>query len=127
MTTDDLNQISKLLDQKLDKKIEASEKKISKLLDEKMGVSEEKISRSVDEKIKTSIKASEERLVERLTSEIHASEKRIIRDIGDFLEQSLLPQIDEKANKTDVERVERRVDALATQVGTIAHQLKLKK
>lgn len=86
----------------------------------------------VDEKL-----ASSE---QRLKEEISASEKRIMNDMGDFIDHSLLPQIKEKADKSDIDRLERKMDRALDNnmkqnrrldsiesVPVIAHELKLKK
>lgn len=79
---------------------------------------------SAEERIKSELRieivASEERikneLEARIESKILASEKRIIREIGDFVDDHLLPQIDEKADKKDLVRLEKRVNRLESPV-----------
>jgi len=72
--------------------------------------------------------------------EIAASEKRIVKDIVDFVSDHLIPIIDEKADKTDMDRVERKLDlyidktiVLKSRVDdieslpTVAHELTVRK
>lgn len=71
--------------------------------------------------------------------EVTSSEERVLRDIGKFMEDRLFPMIEEKADKTDINRLERRFDdftgkvaALSTRTSnieatsTVAHELKHK-
>jgi len=75
-----------------------------------------------------------------LDEKLSASEKRISAEIGDFIESNLLPQLEEKADKSDIDRIERKLDrSLAKDLEqdhrlgkmeslpVIAHQLKSKK
>lgn len=75
-----------------------------------------------------------------LDEKLAASEKRLNEDIGDFIDRSLLPQLEEKADKSDIDRIERKLDkVLAKKVEqdqrlteieslpTVAHELKIKK
>lgn len=88
MTSDDIKQIETVMDKKLtamDKRLTAAEK--------------------------------------RLKEEILNSGKRIRDDIGNFMEETLLPmfnerfdavdeRLDEKADKTDIDRIERKLDRM---------------
>lgn len=64
----------------------------------------------------------------------------VIDDVVGFMEKNLFPKLERMAEKSDIERIDRRVDRLAVDVGghevrikdiefvpVIAHQLKLKK
>ena len=86
--------------------------------------------------VKEEVSASEQRLQE----EIATSDKRVMADIGSFMEDSLFPLIEEKADKTDIDRLERKMDrnidtALdhesrikdIEQVSIVAHELKIKR
>lgn len=86
--------------------------------------------------VKKEISASEKRLKE----EISTSASKVLGDIGQFMEDNLFPMIDEKADKTDIDRLERKLDRFidtiyehesrikdVEQVPVIAHELKLKK
>ncbi|QQG40661.1 MAG: hypothetical protein HYV37_03850 [Candidatus Levyibacteriota bacterium] len=50
--------------------------------------------------------------VERLSKEVKKVEKRIINEVGKFIDQAILPQLDDKADKKDVERLEGKLDSL---------------
>lgn len=87
----------------------------------------------------------------RLKEEILNSGKRIIDNIGNFMEETLLPMINErfnaveeeldtKADKTDIDRIERKLDRLVDtdldhehrikdieSIPVIAHELKRRK
>lgn len=120
MTNNDLKQIGELIDEKLDKRLSVTET--------------------------------------RLREEITASSKEVKEDIGDFIEHTLMPLLDErfdaiderfnsiderleeKAGKTDIDRIERKLDKLLDTdldheyriknieaVPVIAHQLKHRK
>ncbi|MDO8618971.1 MAG: hypothetical protein Q7R49_03425 [Candidatus Daviesbacteria bacterium] len=93
---------------------------------------DELLNKRLDEKLA----ASEQRLEEKLL----ASEQRTTKDIGNFIEENLLPQLADKADKTDIDRLERKLDrSLDTgldhekrlkdieQVSVVAHELKIKK
>lgn len=70
---------------------------------------------------------------------ISASEKRVIGEVGEFVTDHLLPLIDNLAEKSDIDRIERKVDRLLDTsldhegrikaieyVPVVAHHLKLK-
>ncbi len=72
--------------------------------------------------------------------EITLSEKRILGELGDFMENQLFPMLEEKADKSDIDRIERKLDILSDKVivqekalrdiaslPTVAHELKIKK
>jgi hypothetical protein len=76
----------------------------------------------------------------RMLSEIGNSEKRLLSEIGKFVDDQLLPAIESKADKTDIDRLERKFDTTTGKlldlekvidevksVPVIAHQLKIKK
>ena len=58
------------------------------------------------EQIKNIVQGTEKRL----SKEIQDSEARIIAETGKFIEDSIIPQLEEKADKTDIERLERKMD-----------------
>lgn len=71
---------------------------------------------------------------------ISNSEVRIIGEVGKFIEDSLLPVLEQKADKSDIDRLERKLDRIAGQVTdheqslkqiksipVIAHTLKIKR
>ena len=73
----------------------------------------------------------------RMKTVIESNTKQILIDIGDFVEEDLLPQIKEKADKADIERLEKRLVGKVIShdqrisdiesIPTIAHQLRRKK
>lgn len=78
--------------------------------------------------------------LDRLDKKIDASEKRILGEMGRFVSDEILPQIDKKADKTDIDRVERKLDYFGARtmenttrldtiesLPTVAHELKLQK
>ena len=86
------------------------------------------------------LEASEKRVLGVVKEEIAGSEKRILSDIGDFVSENLVPQIEEKADKTDIDRLERKMDRILDNdietktrldeietIPVIAHELKIKK
>lgn len=94
MTNNDLNQIGALMDKKL-KTLEGELKK-------KISATEEKL----DKKISL--------VEEKLRTEMLVSDKRVTDNISSFMEDTLLPWInnrfDETADKADIERIERKLD-----------------
>ena len=125
-------------------------KQIVYLMDNKLkgfrGVVREEISKS-EKRLGGEISASEKRLQkdlsqteQKLKEEISASDRRVMGDIGQFMEDNLFPMIDEKADKSDIDRLERKLDrVIDTNLGydqrfrdiervpVIAHELKFKK
>lgn len=72
-----------------------------------------------------------------LDEKLAASEKRVIGEVGKFIEDHLFPLIEEKADKSDIDRIERKLDRVIDtgldhgnriktikQLPSIAHQLK---
>ncbi len=77
---------------------------------------------------------------ELMDKKLIASEKRVIGEIGKFMADNVFPLFEEVAGKSDIERLERRIDHLADQnnilatrvtriesIPAIAHELKVKK
>ncbi len=75
---------------------------------------------------------------EELKEELKVSESRILKEVGDFVEDQILPAIDQLSSKID--GIGRRMDGLATEQGkhnlritnienlpTVAHELKTNK
>lgn len=48
----------------------------------------------------------------RLDKKIKSSEQRIITEVGTFISDAILPQLDGKADKEDVERLEQKLDRI---------------
>lgn len=72
-----------------------------------------------------------------LDKKLKASEKKVIGEIGKFIEDQLFPMIEEKADKSDIDRIERKLDKVLDtgldhegrikaieQIPSIAHQIK---
>lgn len=70
---------------------------------------------------------------------ISESETRVVGEVGKFIEDSILPTLEEKADKSDIDRLERKLDNITAKdleqdhrldeiksLPTIAHELKLK-
>lgn len=106
-----------------------------------MGDNDLKKIRSV---IREEIASTEQRLEKRITTteqrlrkDIISTEQRIIGEVGKFVEDQLLSQLEEKADKADIGRLERKFDHFASGVNdhdnrlsniesipAIAHELK---
>ena len=91
--------------------------RISKLFDEKLAVSEERLKKHTTDSV-----------------------KQLSTDVGDFIAENLFPMIEEKADKTDIDRLERKLDRVLDksidhehrikdieQVPVVAHELRFKK
>ncbi|MDO8576776.1 MAG: hypothetical protein Q7R82_00370 [Candidatus Daviesbacteria bacterium] len=100
---------------------------ISKLLDEKLTVTEKRL--------KTEIAATEKRFYKRLTdtekrlkSDITAavtdSGNNIIEEIAGFMEVNILPRLEEKVDKSDIESIERKLDHVNDKIGE--HDVRIK-
>lgn len=98
----------------------------------------------IDEKLDKRLSITETRLREEIT----ASSKEVKEDVGDFIEHTLMPLInqrfdtidEDKADKSDIDRIERKLDRLTSTdldhekrirdielVPVIAHELKHRK
>ncbi len=112
---------------------------VASVVEEKLTASEQRSKKeltTLEQRLKREITTSEQRLKE----EISASEKRVMADIGSFMEDNLFPMIEEKADKSDIDRLERKMDKVLDrgldhesrikaieQVSVVAHELKLKR
>lgn len=125
MTTNDLNQISKLLDEKLT----TTKRELTAGIQTELTASiKTELTASIDEKLiaaekrlRTEMIATEKRLKDKITD----SGNNIIEEIAGFMEINIIPKLEGKTNKSDIERVERRTDSLADKVGE--HDVRLKK
>lgn len=73
--------------------------KLAKLLDERLDIKlEEKLSKKFSE------------FEVKFDNKLVKMQKTINIEIGDYITEELLPLIDEKANKTDTDRIERKLD-----------------
>lgn len=97
----------KQIDELLDKKLHATEDR----LDKKLQATENRINQKLQDsesRLDKKLQATESRLDQKFET----TENRIIKEIGDFIHNSVLPQIEEKADKTDIERLERKIDRI---------------
>lgn len=75
-----------------------------------------------------------------LDKKLSANKEEVVDEMITFMEENLFPQFERIAEKSDIERVERRIDSTADKVGehevriknietipVIAHELKVKK
>ena len=153
MTNNDLNQISVLMDKKL--------KIFGDNIDDKLAKISLKIS-STEERLKTEMHASDKSLKaellasdaglkaemiasnKSLKAELLTSDKRVTDNVSNFIEETLLPMInerfDETVDKADIDRIERKLDRLIDtsldheqrikeieSVPVVAHELKRRK
>ncbi len=91
--------------------------RIGKLFDEKLAVSEERLKKHTTDSV-----------------------KQLSTDVGEFIAENLFPMIEEKADKTDIDRLESKLDKVLDkgidhesrikdieQIPIIAHELRVKK
>lgn len=106
------------------------------------GVIKEELS-YVEERLEQKIEGVSERLTfvkKELEQKIEESGKSVMSDIAQFMDDQIAPMIDEKADKTDIERLERKLDLNLSKnleqdhrlsklesVPLIAHELKIRK
>lgn len=123
---------------------------VTSVVEEKLTASEQRSKKeltTLEQRLKREITTSEQRLREeisasekRLKEEIATSDKRVMADIGSFMEDNLFPMIEEKADKSDIDRLERKLDKVLDrsldhearikaieQVPVVAHELKVKR
>lgn len=112
-------------------------KKLGLLIDSRLGEFRDEIKDSISASEKNlrafvgdSISASEKSLRGEIVSvenslrqEILASENRVVKGLVDFVSDSLVPLIDEKADKTDIDRIERKLDNLSAKILENSHRL----
>lgn len=135
MTDKDLSKLVTVIDSKLDKFGKEINKEIAATRD---GLKEE-IATTRGE-LREEIAATRNGLRGEIKEEIVASENRVIQGILEFFRDHVMPVIDENAGKTDVERIERKLDRyidktidLESRVDDIellpivAHELKVKR
>lgn len=80
--------------------------KIGSLIKKEVTDSEKRLETRLEAKIEESISDSEKRV----EAKIESSRQRTVIDLGDFMEVTLFPMIAEKADKTDIDRLERKLD-----------------
>lgn len=141
MTDDDLNKIRTLVREE----VTSGEKKMLG----KMTSSEKRMLGKItssERKMLDKMTSGEKRMLGKITSgekrvldKMDQQERRILTDIGVYLEDQLFPMLEEKADKTDIDRLERKIDNISTNLidsekrisnieslPIIAHQLKSK-
>lgn len=109
-------------------------------LHEIRGVIKEEVSQIVKNEVTQIVDERVTASERKLEQKIKASEEKIISEVAKFISDDILPQIDEKADKTDIERLERKLDRSLDMsidhesrikeiehISVIAHQLKFKK
>lgn len=118
MTDEDINKIGVLIDSRLGEfrdeikdSISASEKNLRAFVGDSISASEKSLRGEID-----SVENS-------LRQEILASEKRVVKGFVDFVSDSLMPLIDDKAGKTDIDRIEHKLDNLSARTMESSHRL----
>lgn len=94
------------------------------------------IKQEVTSIIQEQISASEDRLKKHTTESV----KQLSDDVGNFIGENLIPMIEEKADKSDIDRLERKLDRVLDtsidhesrikdieRIPVVAHELKVKK
>jgi len=61
--------------------------------------------------VKDEVRSSENRLVKKM----ELSQNEVIKEVGNFIHDTVLPQLEEKADKSDIERIERKLDTYAAE------------
>ncbi len=74
--------------------------------------------------VETGLRGEIKSLEATLKAEIQTSARQLSTEIGDFITDNVLPQIEEKADKTDIDRLERKIDIINTNV--IRHETDIK-
>lgn len=64
------------------------------------------------EGLRKEVKASADQVKSELRAEIKESEGRIYEGIGNLISDGILPQLAEKADKSDIDRIERKIDKI---------------
>lgn len=122
MNKSDLNEIRGVIKEEVSQIVK---NEVTKIVDERVVV-------IVDERVTASEK--------RLEQKIKASEEKMISEVAKFISNDILPQLDEKADKSDIERLERKLDRALDmsidhesriknieRIPVIAHELKSRK
>ncbi|MDP3758290.1 MAG: hypothetical protein Q8Q86_01095 [Candidatus Daviesbacteria bacterium] len=123
MTNNDLNQIKGAFKEEigiaLNKRLSATEQMFDKKLTD------------AEKRLKTEIAATEKRFNSRLASteehlksEIATSGDNIIEEIAGFMEVNILPKLEGKVDKSNIERIERRLDHVNDKIG--GHDVRIK-
>lgn len=130
MTSDDLSKIQKVLKTEintaLDNKLADTEKRLKTEITSTQESLRFEIT-STEKRLRAEIGLTEKHLrgeMGSLKAEVVASEKRVISEIVDFVQDQLMPLIDDKADKKDIDNSITRTDFLSDKVGE--HDVRLK-
>lgn len=66
----------------------------------------------IKEEVRGEIEAAEKRL----QAQIESSGTKILTEVGNFISDQVLTQLEEKADKSDIERLERKMDKVSEKV-----------
>lgn len=143
MTDEDTSKLRRVLKDELAVSENRVLGEVRRFVKEEITASGKRVLGEVRQFVKEEITTSESRVLgevrQIVKAEVTASEKRVIGEVGKFVEDNLFPMIEEKADKSDIERLERKVDLFTDKTGelskrvtniesipAIAHELKLK-
>lgn len=93
-------------------------KKFKQMFKEELSLTEQRLEQSFEKRLGERLSIFEEKITGKITQLSH--------DIGDYIEKTLNPMLDEKANKTDLSRTEARVASIES-TPTVAHELRSEK
>lgn len=117
MNDDDLKKIGKLITDSERRVKKTLEKSFEIKIEDAFSDSQQRLEERLTKKINQAVIESEERTAERIkesgertSTKIEESIKKLSLEIGQFVDDSLLPQIAEKADKSDIKRLERKLD-----------------
>lgn len=109
-------------------------------LNEIRGVIKEEVTQIVDQRVTDIVDQRVTASEKRLEQKIKASGEKIINEVAKFISDDIIPQFDEKADKSDIERLERKIDKsldmcidnksrikTIEQISVIAHELRSRK
>lgn len=122
MVNNNLQQISNLMDQKF--------KNFGEVMDKKFSGMEQKFDgklQATEQRLNKKIQGTEQRLNKRIKTTEQRLNKKIVQtstDIGEFMEKSLFPMLDEKADKSDIDRIENKLDRVIDI--TASHERRIK-
>ncbi len=94
------------------------------------------IGKLLDQKLDKRLSETEKNL----KNEIKSSEQRVMAEVGKFLEDHILEPLEQKADKSDIDRIERKLDRIIDKdveqdsrlkriesIPVVAHEIKHKK
>ncbi len=68
--------------------------------------------KNIQKIVKDEASSTEQKLSKMMDEKLAATQKGIFADIGNFISDNLIPVIAEKADKSDIDRLERKIDTL---------------